>query len=706
MASTVRFDADAVASATFAAARRGYDPDEVRSYLRSLSGELARLTHEADDLRAQLAHRSSPAVDEASIAAALGEEAARLLTTARDASHQIRARAEEQANETMRVAQTDAERLRRDADIDAAERRRVANEESDAMIDAAKTEGREMLAEARAVRERMLDDISRRREKARGQLEMLRASHERVVRSMEMATASLELVSSDLRALGPEVGSNANLEPNDSGPVPLIPGVEFQPLAQRTSAAEVVVDEPTVLANDPLPPVQPTAIEVVVPRRVPDIADVVEDVAAEPVAEPVAEALAAASVDGASVGSEGAGEVDDEPLVVRSFSLGELPPERQLHAPESHAPKTPAQAPPALALVGEPAEPVDVDVDVDDRVGDFGDRGVDDHDDHDQDHDGGQPHQQLPSADDLFARIRAARSSLREHTSELLGPTSVTVLDHDVDGGRRSMEPVERLLASTPTLAAVPEPAIAAPGVVTREPGVVAIDALRPVAPAHAGEIVAARDAALAPIEVSLGRHLKRVLADEQNEVLDRIRRAKTVGSVDDVLGSATAQAESYRNAIEPDLWAAIVAGAQSLETELERDQVATRLDRATIVATVGDYVVSELVAPLRERLARCMVETDRAETTDLARAAFREWKAQRIDAVASQLSLQAFGRGAFAILAPGAPVCWVADPSGQPCPDGDDNVLGGAVPAGSSFPTGHTFAPAYTGCRCMLARP
>ena len=110
MASTVRLDADAVASATFAAARRGYDPDEVRSYLRSLSSELARLTSEVDDLRAQLAHRSSPAIDEASVAAALGEEAARLLTTARDAAHQIRARAEEQVTETVRAAEADAER--------------------------------------------------------------------------------------------------------------------------------------------------------------------------------------------------------------------------------------------------------------------------------------------------------------------------------------------------------------------------------------------------------------------------------------------------------------------------------------------------------------------------------------------------------------------------------------------------------------------
>src|SRR4029450_11711184 len=37
------------------------------------------------------------------------------------------------------------------------------------------------------------------------------------------------------------------------------------------------------------------------------------------------------------------------------------------------------------------------------------------------------------------------------------------------------------------------------------------------------------RDAALASVERELGRRLKRVLADEQNEVLDLLRRGRTV---------------------------------------------------------------------------------------------------------------------------------------------------------------------------------
>src|SRR5690606_13352451 len=47
-----------------------------------------------------------------------------------------------------------------------------------------------------------------------------------------------------------------------------------------------------------------------------------------------------------------------------------------------------------------------------------------------------------------------------------------------------------------------------------------------------------ARAEALEPVTRDLGRRLKRTLADEQNEVLDLLRRAKPKG-VDDVLPSA-----------------------------------------------------------------------------------------------------------------------------------------------------------------------
>jgi hypothetical protein len=94
----------------------------------------------------------------------------------------------------------------------------------------------------------------------------------------------------------------------------------------------------------------------------------------------------------------------------------------------------------------------------------------------------------------------------------------------------------------------------------------------------------------------------------------------------------------------------------------------------------------------------------DPVEATSSLRAVYREWKVDRLDGASDHLALAAHGRGAFVALAPGTPVCWVSDPEGPGCPDAEDNFLAGAVPAGDEFPTGHRHAPAYPGCRCLLA--
>jgi len=87
----------------------------------------------------------------------------------------------------------------------------------------------------------------------------------------------------------------------------------------------------------------------------------------------------------------------------------------------------------------------------------------------------------------------------------------------------------------------------------------------------------------------------------------------------------------------------------------------------------------------------------------DRIRSCYREWKTRRVDEVAANAVLGAFGTGAFEALPRGTRVRWVVDPGGQPCPDADDNALAGALPKGEVFPTGHRHAPAHPGCRCLV---
>ena len=111
------------------------------------------------------------------------------------------------------------------------------------------------------------------------------------------------------------------------------------------------------------------------------------------------------------------------------------------------------------------------------------------------------------------------------------------------------------------------------------------------------------------------------------------------------------------------------------------------------------------LLVPLRERLERCVIDGggENSEVAKRVRSVYREWKTQHIDEQLDDVIRTAHGRGVFAAIEPGSSVEWVADPAHDVCADCDDNTLGGAVEAGTAFPTGHQFPPAHLGCRCIL---
>ncbi len=209
------------------------------------------------------------------------------------------------------------------------------------------------------------------------------------------------------------------------------------------------------------------------------------------------------------------------------------------------------------------------------------------------------------------------------------------------------------------------------------------------------------RDADLVPLIVASARKLKRVLADEQNEVLDALRHREPVRSLDALLPPPAEQSERYASAIAAELVVAAEAGSASVEGKVPLD-----LGPEGTLAPVRESLASGLVMPLRERLERCVEEgdADNDAVTKRARAVYREWKTQRIDEQLDDVFRVAYGRGACDSIEPGTPVTWIVDPAGPACPDAEDNSLAGTVALGEAFPTGHTCAPAHPGCRCLLA--
>ncbi|HSM67133.1 MAG TPA: hypothetical protein VK860_12565, partial [Ilumatobacteraceae bacterium] len=209
------------------------------------------------------------------------------------------------------------------------------------------------------------------------------------------------------------------------------------------------------------------------------------------------------------------------------------------------------------------------------------------------------------------------------------------------------------------------------------------------------------RDADLTPIIVTAARKLKRVLADEQNQVLETLRRNEPVRDLDAVLPATDDHVARYIDAISDDLHAAAAAGAAMFgrTTKLRKAD-------ATAAATAAAEVLAEwLVVPLRERLERCVVDGDgdNPEISKRVRAVYREWKTQHIDEQLDDVVRAAHGRGVLGAVDAGTPVVWACDATHPSCADCDDNTLAGEVAAGEAFPTGHTFAPAHIGCRCLL---
>jgi len=194
----------AVGSAQFTVTRRGFDTEEVRDFLRSVSAELGRLQERErfleSELRAmQTRGMSGPGVlDEETVTVLLGEETARVLTVAREAAAQMRVRAAEAAERLVREANSDAIRVREDADIETARRRSDATSDVEAELELAKQQGREMVNEAREYREKVLSELARRRELARQQIEQLIHSRDRLVNAFDRARLAANDVVGDL----------------------------------------------------------------------------------------------------------------------------------------------------------------------------------------------------------------------------------------------------------------------------------------------------------------------------------------------------------------------------------------------------------------------------------------------------------------------------------------------------------------------------
>ncbi len=617
----------AVGSAAFPVSRRGFDQGEVRDFLRMVAAELSRLQERErfleSELRAlQTRGMSEPGrLDEETVTTLLGEEAARILTAARDASTQIRARSEESATRLIKDAAEDAARVRESATIEASRIQEDAAGDANSEVEMAKQQGRDMVYEAREYREKVLSELSRRRDAARSQIEQLLHGRDRLMNAFERARLASEDVIGGLTDAHDEPEFIIDLSPT-TGPIPIVnpehPSVKVfdrevppEPLSTQAPFSMGQMATFESLEEEAVEVEELIAVVEEVVHLVPTIDD--QEVVVDVVVETHPKIETETIVEESDV-VEVAIVEESKTNVVSMFGRGR----RARDEPEVEELTPVAQVAPVSN----------------------------------------------PKVDDIFAKLRAQTVA---------------------DSAQKATVPTKA--------AALSEPAAPAKPKVTKAKLVVA-----QVEPHRFEE----RDEILSPLVVLVARKLKRVLADEQNMVLEHLRTKRSSLEIDAILGTPSEQAQRYCAAISEEIMAAAGGGAKSVKQSGGSTQ---RVTSKAITTHVNGTITLGLVAGFREdgRIAIGEAEGDKEILTSLIRDVYRKWKTELIDTHVDDISCSAYSKGGFLALEPGTKITWMVDPVSKCCSECEDNTLGGAVSRGDSFPTGHEHPPAHPGCRCLV---
>lgn len=613
----------AVGSAQFNVERRGYDQGEVRDFLRMVSAELARLQERErfleSEMRAmQTRGLSDPGVlDEATVTTLLGEETARVLSVAREAAQQMRARGAESAERLVREATAESARLREEAEIEVSRRRSDAVSDSEAEIELAKQQGREMVNEARAYREKMLSELARRRELAKQQIEQLVRDRDRLMSAFERARLAANDVMGDLSEFDDAADELTRALPEGVIDSTIKNVVQFdREKFEDDESVPEVADIATLPVDDSIEmSVEPTELKAVVEPNI-EVAVVEEKV--QPVTHP-------------EVKPEIQPEADRQPddghraKVVQLFGRTS----RRLHPSTD----TPVSEAPVLELpVAEKPAVVSP---------------------------------KNSSVDDLFAKLRKASAD-------------------SVAGSVKQVEPIAK------------NPTTVSPSVVEPRKA--------PVSVKPDAQIFSKRDDVLTPMIEVLAKKLKRVLADEENAMLNYLQSKKAQVALEKVLPTFDSHVQSFVEATSKDLIEAAMAGAQSLSKSLKAD-LRKKISNTAVMQVMSKKLADEIVLPLRTRIQKCAEKSagDSNEMSSLIRTVYREWKMQQVDKLVGDVTRLAYSRGAYLVLDAGTKVCWMVDPNGPPCADAEDNSLAGAIARGENFPTGHEHPVIHSGCRCLV---
>jgi hypothetical protein len=203
---------------------------------------------------------------------------------------------------------------------------------------------------------------------------------------------------------------------------------------------------------------------------------------------------------------------------------------------------------------------------------------------------------------------------------------------------------------------------------------------------------------------------VKRELSDEQNEMLDAVRREPEQLDASVLLADPEDHVARYADAASATLSDAVLAGCElvppDVRSETERGRV------GTLARDLAADLAAEIVAPLRVRVEQSFAAvaaargTDAADEVDLSetiRSDYREWRTQRVDPLVTRAVDTALNQGVLIAAASTQTLRWLVVDADDACELCRGNGEAEGSPADQAFPSGHLAPPLHDGCRCVL---
>ena len=679
----------AVASAQFTVTRRGYREEEVRDFLRQVSVEMARLLERERFLQNELQALQSrgtidvTTVDEATITELLGAEAARVLSAAREAAQAMRDRAAESAEQIVKEASREATRMLEESKIESSRRRSDVSSEAEQELELAKQQGREMVAEVRAYRERVLADLAKRTDEARRELERLVHERERLLSAFERARHAATDVVGDLEEFDEAIrdsGIVPPLAPLDAPPPPRPIGRSDTPIFD----AKQYEDElGTAGGNDTATTSEPTDNELLVQ---PEVANATE------LHDEKTETLETQN-DETPVTEVPTDEHDmPESPSSESQPSEPQPTEQQSVDPQPTAPQREERMAPVVSIFdrqrrksASPETPI-APHSKSGRIPDVTSPST--------------PQSKAPQHP-VFERVDARADSRSDDTSDARPEAAVTAT-----APSRVDEIFERLRSSSTERVATKTEKDLAERRSDAKPSRSKDDTKsktvrpRPIDPS----IFRRRNEVIDAVSEKMKRAAKRVMADDENAVLTHVGTKRSALTLDAMLPNYHDHAQRFVDAMREQITSIAVDGARSL-SDSRRSDVLKNVTTSEVLESVTSFIVNDLIRPLHERIASAIEQSsgDRDELLKRVRGEFAEWRSQRLETVIIDAAHLAYARGLFVGCEQSSHVCWAVDPNGPACADAEDNALAGRVRRGEAFPTGHDRPLAHAGCRCLV---